>query len=264
MTCRALLEPGQLEPRMFEDISFQVALTLAIGAAAGGFVNGLAGFGTSLFALGWWLQVLTPIEAVAMALLVAVTTGFPGLYTVRKAINFRRLSIYLVPAIAGIPIGLSVLHVVSPDVLKIIVATFLILYGIFFFARRNIPTVDWHLPWFDAILGFAGGILGAVAGLSGALPTVWLSLKPWPKMDQRAILQPFNVTVLSLSACALWYSGAYSTLSIAHFAIVIPAALISAIAGLKVFSLITDIHFRYLIVFLTSLSGVILLFQAFY
>ena len=44
-----------------------VIICLIAGGFAGGFVNGLAGFGTALFALGWFLQVLPPREASAVA-----------------------------------------------------------------------------------------------------------------------------------------------------------------------------------------------------
>ena len=37
-------------------------LFILAGAAAGGFINGLAGFGTALFALGFFLSVLPPMH----------------------------------------------------------------------------------------------------------------------------------------------------------------------------------------------------------
>ena len=46
---------------MFE---LQFIAFVAIGASVGGFVNGIAGFGTGLFALGWRLLVLTPMTSV--------------------------------------------------------------------------------------------------------------------------------------------------------------------------------------------------------
>ena len=39
---------------------------LLVGALAGGFVTGLAGFGTALMALGIWLYVLPPSTAVTL------------------------------------------------------------------------------------------------------------------------------------------------------------------------------------------------------
>lgn len=43
-------------------------ICLFMGAFLGGFVNGLAGFGTALFALGWFLQIMEPPAAVAVVL----------------------------------------------------------------------------------------------------------------------------------------------------------------------------------------------------
>lgn len=248
---------------MLFDLEMQVIIMLAVGAVAGGFVNGLAGFGTSLFALGWWLQVLTPLEAVAISVAMSVLSGIPGFYTVRGAIVGKRLMRFLVPAIVGIPLGLSILHWISQDVLKTVIGMFLILYGVYFFVRRGIALVDRKLPVVDAMLGFAGGILGAVAGLSGALPTIWISLKPWNKKEQRGVLQPFNIAVLGISAIGLWWQGAYSTLSWEHFAIVVPATLISAFVGIAIFGWLKDHQFRILLVALSSISGVILLGQTY-
>ena len=53
----------------------------------------------------------------------------------------------------------------------------------------------------DAMVGFAGGILGGLAGLSGPLPTLWASVRGWSKDQRRGIFQTFNWTVLSASLC---------------------------------------------------------------
>ena len=71
------------------------ALTLSLllaGAAAGGFVNGLAGFGAALFALGFWLLVLPPVEAVALAASLSVLSRLQGVWVVRHGIAYRRLA----------------------------------------------------------------------------------------------------------------------------------------------------------------------------
>ena len=46
---------------------------LLLGALAGGFVSGLAGFGTALMALGIWLYAFPPSVAVPLILLVLAT-----------------------------------------------------------------------------------------------------------------------------------------------------------------------------------------------
>src|SRR6266487_3872163 len=38
-------------------------------------------------------------------------------------------------------------------------------------------------------IGFAGGILGGLAGLSGVLPTLWASVRGWGKDERRGVFQ---------------------------------------------------------------------------
>src|SRR3546814_5128610 len=56
----------------------------------------------------------------------------------------------------------------------------------------------------DAAVGFGGGVLGGFAGLSGILPTIWCSLRRWPKDRQRSVFQLFNsaMHIVTLSVYA--------------------------------------------------------------
>ena len=53
-------------------MSMNAYALLLLGALAGGFVSGLAGFGTALMALGIWLYVLPPAQAVPLVLICSV------------------------------------------------------------------------------------------------------------------------------------------------------------------------------------------------
>jgi uncharacterized membrane protein YfcA len=64
----------------------ETLLMVILGAAAGGFINGLAGFGTALFALGFFLTTMAPPQAVAVVVVLSVTSGLQGLWIVRHAI----------------------------------------------------------------------------------------------------------------------------------------------------------------------------------
>src|SRR4029079_10965426 len=59
----------------------------------------------------------------------------------------------------------------------------------------------------DAAIGFAGGILGGLAGLSGPLPTLWASIRGWTKDQRRGVFQLCNGTVLGASLCLQIASG---------------------------------------------------------
>lgn len=227
------------------------------GAFAGGFVNGLAGTGTALFALGFLLVVLDPISAVALVSLMSVVTGMQGLWEIRAAMrrNVARRLRFVLPGLAGVPLGILLLAHIESETLKIMVGTLLIVYGGFFTFRTNLPKFERLTPALDSGVGLAGGIMGGMAGLSGALPLIWCSMRPWPKAETRAVLQPFNVAVLGATTVALWWRGSYTTTTVTAFLIALPASLLAAQIGLTVFRRISDNTFRRLLIGLSLLLG---------
>jgi uncharacterized protein len=233
---------------------------LIAGAAAGGFINGLAGFGTAMFALGVWLQIMPPLQAVSMVVIMSVVSGLQGVWVVRHSLrdHTRRLARFLVPGLVGIPLGVAALAVIDPKVLKVTVAAIMALYGGFFILRRTLPRFDRPTPFWDGFVGFLGGILGGAASLSGALPTMWCSLRPWPKSQTRALLQPYNIVILGLTAAALAVRGAYSWEVIKLIAIALPIALMFAQLGIALFKRLSDDQFRRLLIALMFVGGTLL------
>lgn len=234
---------------------------IVAGAAAGGLINGLAGFGTALFALGFFLAVLPPVEAVAMVVVLSAVTGLQGVWLVRRSIgdNPRRLARFLLPALPGIPIGVLALTLIDARTLKLVISGFLILYGGYFSLRRALPRFERPTPLIDMTVGFLGGLLGGAASLSGALPTMWCSMRPWPKAETRAVLQPYNVAVLGITAGLLALRGAYSAEVLLALALALPAALISAQVGISLFKRLPDDAFRRLLIAMCFVSGAVLL-----
>jgi uncharacterized membrane protein YfcA len=234
---------------------------LVFGAAAGGLINGFAGFGTALFALGFWLQIMPPVQAVSIVVVMSVASGIQGLWLVRRSIadQPRRLARFLIPALFGIPAGMALLSVLEPKVLKIIIAGFLILYGGFFTFRSSLPRLERPTPMIDAIVGLLGGVLGGAASLSGALPTMWCAMRPWPKAETRAVLQPFNVTVLSVAMLIFAFKGVYGWDSIKLIAIALPVTMIAAQLGISAFKRLSDDQFRRTIIAMMLVSGMMLL-----
>lgn len=242
-------------------MTVEFTLYLLLGAAAGGFINGLAGFGTALFALGFWLQIMPPVQAVSIAVVMSVFSGVQGVWLVRHSMMAqpRRLLRFLLPALVGVPCGVAALAILDPTILKLVIAALLILYGGFFTARRNLPKFTRPTPVIDSTVGFAGGVLGGAASLSGALPTIWCSMRPWPKAETRATLQPYNVVVLGLTALLFAFQGAYGWETLKLIAIALPSTMIAAQIGIFVFKKLNDDQFRRLIIGMMFLSGIVLL-----
>jgi len=230
---------------------------LALGAAAGGFINGLAGTGTALFSLGFYLTILPPMTSIAMASLLAILGGFHGLWAVRSDIMAykSRLWGFLIPGLIGVPLGIALLDVVDATTLRILIAVMLIVYGGYFAFRSTLPTIDKPTPVINSLIALVGGVLGGLASLSGAVPVMWLSMRPWPKGEIRAVLQPFNMVVLFATATLLFFKGAYDETAVTALMIAIPVSIIASLFGLWVFSQLTNTQFRRLLIGLSLLTG---------
>jgi uncharacterized membrane protein YfcA len=234
-----------------------------MGAAAGGFINGLAGFGTALFALGFWLNVMPPVQAVSIVVVMSVASGLQGVWLVRRFIanQPRRLARFLLPALPGIPMGVAALSYIPVDALKMIIAGFMLLYGGFFTFRTTLPKLERPAPILESIVGFFGGFLGGAASLSGALPTMWCAMRPWPKAETRAVLQPFNVVVLALACLMFAVNGAYSWDTLILIGLALPATMVFAQIGISLFKRLDDDQFRRLIIAMMFLSGLVLMLR---
>lgn len=233
---------------------------LAAGAFAGGFINGLAGFGTALFALGFWLQIMPAPRAVAIVIVMSVISGVQGAWVVRHSIAARpgRLMIFLLPALVGVPLGVQMLSLVSADVLKLVIAGFMILFGGFFSLRRSLPKIVTPLRPVDGLVGFMGGVLGGAASLSGAVPTMWCAMRPWTKQETRAVLQPFNLVILAFTFGLLALRGMYDHATLVLIAFCLPVTLLAAQLGLGVFHHLNDQVFRRVLIGMMFVSGAIL------
>ncbi|SEV88272.1 hypothetical protein SAMN04488515_0045 [Cognatiyoonia koreensis] len=235
----------------------QTIMFLGIGAIAGGFINGLSGTGTALFALGFYLVVLDPVTAVAIVALMSVLAGLQGVWIVRAEIfaQPRRLLRFVLPGLLGIPLGLSLLNVIDAGTLRIAIAVMLIVYGGYFGFRAALPAFSRPTPWIDKGVGFVGGVCGGVGAVSGAFPAMWLSIRPWTKSETRAVLQPFNVVILSTTICLLALRGAYDATAVQALLLTVPVGLVAAQVGIMVFRKLTDTGFRRLLIILTLLMG---------
>ena len=86
----------------------------------------------------------------------------------------------------------------------------LLAYSGFVLLSRVRTRVAWGGRVADSVVGFAGGVLGGLAGLSGPLPTVWATLRGWGKDKRRGVIQAFNLSILTAVAVAYAASGLFT------------------------------------------------------
>lgn len=231
-------------------------VVLLLGALAGGFVSGLAGFGTALMALGIWLYVLPPSIAVPLVLICSIVAQTSTLPSFWRSFDFRLVWPFLIGGLAGVPLGTLLIAHADPGTFKLSAGVLLLIFPITLYLNRNPRAIRLGGRAADAAIGFAGGILGGLAGLSGPLPILWATVRGWDKDERRGVFQTFNWTVLSAALCLQAGTG-FIKLEVVWLAlIVLPATLSGAWLGARAYRALSDRNFRDVVLGLLFLSGV--------
>lgn len=235
------------------------AVIIAAGALAAGFTTGLAGFGTGLTALGFWLHVIDPVVAAPLVAACSVVGQMQSLVTLRPRISFSRALPFIIPGLIGVPLGALLLLAVDPAPIKIGIGILLILVcsTLLFLVGRIAITIGGRVA--DGSVGFIGGILGGLAGLSGILPTLWCTLRGWPKDDQRAIYQPYNLAILAFAMITMGFAGLLDKAFWVLFATAAPATVAGVWLGVKAYRRVDERTFRHIVLTLLLVSGGVLI-----
>jgi len=239
-----------------------LALVL-LGALAAGFISGFAGFGTALIASGFWFHVLPPSLVPPLVVLAGVTGQLVGFLKVRRAFRWGQALPFILPGMAGVPLGILALSLASPDALRLTVGLILAAYAAFRLAglaRRSIG--GWGGRPADAAVGFVSGVLGGFAGLSGALPLVWLQMRGGLSAEQRATYQPFNLAILGLVAAGMGLAGQIGPQVLTVAGLCLPVTLASAWLGAHAYGRVSEAAFRLVVLGLLLTSGAGLIAQA--
>src|SRR5690348_5303840 len=184
-----------------ERVDVTTYAVLFAGALAGGFVSGLAGFGTALMALGVWLYVLPPSIAVPLVLICSIVAQTSTMPSIWRSIDFRLVWPFLLGGLAGVPLGTILVAYADPRLFRLSVGVLLLIFptALYFQRREMALSIGGRVA--DTGIGFAGGVLGGLAGLSGPIPILWASVRGWGKDARRGLFQAFNWTVLTAALC---------------------------------------------------------------
>ncbi|HEX5231217.1 MAG TPA: sulfite exporter TauE/SafE family protein [Bradyrhizobium sp.] len=235
---------------------------LLVGALAGGFVSGLAGFGTALMALGIWLYVVTPDVAVQLVLICSIIAQTWTMPSIWRSIDFKLVLPFLVGGLAGVPIGTWLVAYADPRHFKLAVGILLLIFPTALYLQRRPMAVAFGGKAADTGIGFAGGVLGGLAGLSGPIPILWASVRGLGKDERRGLFQTFNWTILTAALVAQGASGLIKRETLWLALVVFPATIGGAWLGTRAYRVLSDGNFRDVVLGLLFLSGVTLVWSS--
>src|ERR1700749_2490418 len=229
-------------------------ILLVVGALAGGFVSGLAGFGTALMALGIWLYVLPPSSAVPLVLICSVVAQTATLPSMWKSFDLTLVWPFLIGGLLGVPIGTMLVAHADPTIFKLTVGILLLVFptALYFSAPM---AFDFGGRIADAIGGFIVGILGGLSGVSGPPPILWASIRGCGKDERRGVFQTFNWTVLFVALCLQAASGLVGREVLWLAALAFPATVLGSWICARRYHALRDRNFRDVVLGMLFLSG---------
>lgn len=233
---------------------------LCFGVFVGAFVSGLAGFAFSAVAGVFVLHVRTPTEAVPLMMACSIVVQGASLAVLRNRMTWQDSLGFVVGGVLGIPPALYLLQRVETGIFRIGFGVFLAAYAAYMLFRPAVALVRQAQSLRrDAMVGFAGGFVGGLTAMPGALPTIWCDLRGLPKKQQRGLVQPFIATMQLLALLIMMSRRTLPTGMLNDFIISLPALLAGTAAGIAMFGRVNETAFRRVVLIILLIAGLGLL-----
>jgi len=231
---------------------------VALGAFLGGFVQGLSGFAFGLVAIGIWAFAVEPALTGPLVVFGSLIGQLASFTAARRQLEAARIWPFIAGGLLGVPLGVMLLRRIDPNAFKLVVGLILVTWCPTMLLLRRTPRIVWGGPWADAGVGWVGGVMGGLGGLTGPAPVLWCALRGWGRDTQRVIFQNYNVAMQAVAMGGYVVTGTIGRDALWLFAIVAPAMLLPTLVGARLYRRFSDAGFRRLILLLLTASGVVL------
>ncbi|MGH7155540.1 MAG: sulfite exporter TauE/SafE family protein [Acetobacteraceae bacterium] len=236
--------------------------TLAIvvlGTCCGGFIQGMSGFAFGLVSMSIWVWSIEPRLAAPMVVWGSWVGQILSFIAVRRRIDWRRVVPFVLGGALGVPLGAWLLRYVDVLLFRHFVGVLLLVYCSIMLAAKHLPAVQRGGRVADGTVGWIGGLMGGLGGLTGPAPTLWCTLRGWDKDTQRGIFGVFNLTMHSLTLTSYAIDGTLTVSMMPILAMMVPVAIVPTFAGGRLYRRFSQEAFRRLVLWVLLGSGIALL-----
>ena len=225
----------------------------------GGMVHGLTGFGGALVTMPLLALLFGPVEALALSAPAWVLGTLQMLPRASREADWPALWPVLIPAVLATPLGILLLFVMEPDIVRRTI-------GIFVLAGAVILATGWTYsgPRGKVPGVIAGSLCGSITGFSGVGgPPVVVYVMAWPDppATQRANIVVIVGSVGVMTLLGIIVGGAYDV-RIALTALILAAAYVAGTwSGSAGFRAASDTFFRraaLTVLFASGLAAIVL------
>lgn len=219
--------------------SFLIAAALAVVA---GMVRGFAGFGAAMVMTPVFSALYGPEIGISLCLLLEVAVALPLLPRAVKYVDWRRIGLLMVAALAGAPLGNLALTQVSPEPMRWAISA-IVLTAVALLASGWRFHGQWRPPVTLGI-GVTSGFLNGLSGMAGP-PIAFYYLAGNESVTRvRANLTTYFVFV-DLAALAVFVGRGMVHWDTGMLALCLaPAVIAGGLLGEKLFPLASEAFYR--------------------
>jgi uncharacterized protein len=224
-----------------------------------GFVQGLSGFGFSITSMSIWAWTLEPQMAAALAVFGGFCGQLVAAVTVRRGFELARLAPFLLGGLAGLPLGIWLLPRLDVPLFKTVLGAILVVVCPLMLLVERLPRATHGGRLADSLSGAIGGVMGGLGGFAGVVPTLWCTLRGYPRDTLRSVIQNFNLAMLAVTFGTYLATGIVSASLTPMLVLVLPAMLLPSLLGARLYRRMGDNGFRQVVLTLLTTSGFALL-----
>lgn len=237
----------------------EITLIMSLIVLIAYLVKGMTGFGEGLLIIPpllllFDIKYLLPITAVIMFL-----ADLYLIYHFRKDFHKGSIFILLISAVVGVIIGTYLLNILDSNIIKILLAIFIILFSLRLLFFENTKKGKLFKKSLGVISGFLGGLIDAIFGTGGPPVIMYLS---YIGMNKSAFRATCTITFLfyhTTRLIAYSYSGIMTLESIKIGLMLIPAMMVGSVIGMKLHFKIDEKIFKKIVGLILLIVGIVLL-----
>ena len=164
------------------DITIFIFILLAI--FLGALVRTYFGFGEALISMPLLALIGLDIKtAISLVGIAGLTVALFNIFSEMKYIKYRTLAVMMSGSLIGIPVGIWILHHFDTGKIQLLLAIFLILYGIYAFIKTVFLThhskIKLKSSLWEGLAGLVSGVLGSVYNSHGVPIVIFGTLSQW-------------------------------------------------------------------------------------
>lgn len=217
---------------MIESTALPVLIIILLAT----FVSSTFGFGLGLVAMPLLAFFIDLKTATPYVIIVGITNSLFIIAGNYKEVDFKPVWKMILASLAGIPIGIYFLKGTGDAIMKIILASMIILFALYSLFGK----IKYHLKseWLTFPMGFLSGMIGSAYNMGGPPVIIYGALRKWPPSKFRVTLQsyflPVNIIIVISHALGGLVTQKVQTFYLYSLPIIVFSTIIGGILNRKI------------------------------